>query len=366
MAKVQLKQVERKGKIALVLAYTVDGKRRQESTGFSLLLSKDKESKAINQKTLKEAERLRLQKELELAEDKVTVKIPSLIDYYRQVFKRRKTTESFSYNTVLKWQNAEAKLTRFLASRGLSSIKLNEISTSLLDEFVGWLLTSNSGRGKNENLCNVSVNIVTSKLMCVLKYANREDFIKNSIASHQIKLKEPKPNPQYLTEDELEILWKTPLPERPMLKQACLFSAETGLRISDLRRLRFDMVTDGVLRLTTQKTKSDAVIPLSAKAKSILAECDHGQELVFNDGKKGIRDVSFTRWSAKWAKSAGIEKNLHPHLFRDTFCVRLLSKNVGIFTVSKLLTHSSVQTTQKHYASVTPSMLTEAIDVLNR
>lgn len=361
---VKIIQKEGKKGTTLCLSYTINGKRKQESTGLYLLSSKD--AKKVNQQTLKEAEKLRLQKELELAEDKVTVKIPALIDYYRQVFKRRKTTESFSFNTVLKWKNAEAKLTRFLASRGLTNIKLNEVSTSLLDDFVAWLLTSNSGRGKNENLCNVSVNIVTSKLMCVLRYANREDYIKNSVASHQIKLKEPKPNPSYLTEDELEILWKTPLPERPMLRLACLFSAETGLRISDLRRLRFDMVTDGVLRLTTQKTHSDAVIPLSAKAKSILAECNRGQELVFDDGGKGIRDISFTRWSAKWAKSAGIDKNLHPHLFRDTFCVRLLSKNVGIFTVSKLLTHSSVQTTQKHYASVTPSMLTEAISVLDR
>lgn len=363
---VKIVRRESKSGISINLQWVEFGKRKQSTTGLVLIAGTTKDVKAQNQKTLACAERLRLQKELELAEDKVTVKVPTLIDYYKQVFKRRKTTESFSFNTVLKWQNAEAKLTRFLASRGLSSIKLNEVSTSLLDDFVGWLLTSNIGRGKNENLCNVSVNIVTSKLMCVLKYANREDYIKNSIASHQIKLKEPKPKPSYLTEDELEILWKTPLPERPMLKCACLFSAETGLRISDLRRLRFDMVQDGVLRLTTQKTKSDAVIPLSAKAKMILAECDRGQELVFNDGNKGIRDVSFTRWSAKWAKASGIEKNLHPHLFRDTFCVRLLSKNVGIFTVSKLLTHSSVQTTQKHYASVTPSMLTEAIDVLNR
>lgn len=361
---VKIIQKEGKKGITLCLSYTLNGKRKQESTGLYLLPAKD--AKKVNQQTMKEAERLRLQKELELAEDKVVVKVPTLLEYYKQVFKRRKTTESFSYSTVRNWQNAEAKLTRFLTCRGLTNIKLNEISTALLDDFVAWLLTSNSGRGKNENLCNVSVNIVTSKLMCVLRYANREDYIKNSISTHQIKLKEPKPQPQYLTEEELETLWKTPLPERPMLRLACLFSAETGLRISDLRRLRFDMVVDGVLRLTTQKTKADAVIPLSAKAKSIIAERNHGQDLVFDDGGRGIRDVSFTRWSAKWSKRAGVNKNLHPHLFRDTFCVRLLSRNVGIFTVSKLLTHSSVQTTQKHYASVTPSMLTEAIAVLDK
>lgn len=42
--------------------------------------------------------------------------------------------------------------------------------------------------------------------------------------------------------------------------------------------------------------------------------------------------------------------NGHPHRFRDTFSVRLLESGEDIYTVSKLLGHSSVKTTERHYA----------------
>jgi integrase len=46
---------------------------------------------------------------------------------------------------------------------------------------------------------------------------------------------------------------------------------------------------------------------------------------------------------------AGI-KNGHPHRFRDTFSVRLLEKGEQLRTVQLLLGHSSIKTTEKHYA----------------
>jgi integrase len=47
-------------------------------------------------------------------------------------------------------------------------------------------------------------------------------------------------------------------------------------------------------------------------------------------------------------KLAGIKG--HPHMFRDTFSVGLLNQGTSMRTVQLLLGHSSIQTTEKHYA----------------
>ena len=62
----------------------------------------------------------------------------------------------------------------------------------------------------------------------------------------------------------------------------------------------------------------------------------------------------------KVLKAAGVEDG-HPHRFRDTFAKALLVKGVSIRTVSLLLGHTSIKTTEKHYAAFVPEYQ-EALD----
>lgn len=364
MAKVQLKQVERKGKIALVLAYTLDGKRRQESTGLSLLLSKDKESKEVNKKVLIEANKLVLQKEIELANDKVTVKSPKLLDYFDKTLKAKKVQQRYAYNTVLKWQNARLHLLEYLTSIGKPAILLNQLTATVLKGFVEHIKASNLKNGKPSS--NTTCNIITSKLALVLKEAMAEGLVDTKVGMYRMRMKEDKPVIQYLTAEQLEQLANTPCRE-PYLKEAFLFACNTGLRLSDICNLEWSQISkeESVMRLTTQKTKTAMEQPLNAKAMAILNSIFSINEKVF--GTLARRRPSLRQYLIEWFKNAGIDKEIRPHfhLSRDTFANLLIAKGVDLKTVSVLLSHASVITTEQHYiGKLSNTTKRSALDVL--
>lgn len=65
-----------------------------------------------------------------------------------------------------------------------------------------------------------------------------------------------------------------------------------------------------------------------------------------------------------WVKRAGIEKNITLHTARHTFATSLLTKGADLYTVSKLLGHSEVATTQI-YAKIIDEKKVEAVNLLN-
>lgn len=67
-------------------------------------------------------------------------------------------------------------------------------------------------------------------------------------------------------------------------------------------------------------------------------------------------------WLAKLSNEIGFK--LHPHLFRHTFCTRLLKKGVDLTTVSKLAGHSSVNMTARFYIQTTREEKQEAVNRL--
>jgi integrase/recombinase XerD len=67
-------------------------------------------------------------------------------------------------------------------------------------------------------------------------------------------------------------------------------------------------------------------------------------------------------WLAKISKELGFK--LHPHLFRHTFCTRLLKKGVDLTTVSKLAGHSIVNMTAKYYIQTTRQEKLDAVQLL--
>jgi integrase/recombinase XerD len=67
-------------------------------------------------------------------------------------------------------------------------------------------------------------------------------------------------------------------------------------------------------------------------------------------------------WLAKISKELGFK--LHPHLFRHTFCTRLLKKGVDLTTVSKLAGHSTVNMTAKYYIQTTRQEKLDAVQLL--
>lgn len=124
-----------------------------------------------------------------------------------------------------------------------------------------------------------------------------------------------------------------------------LFSCLTGLRYSDVQGLRWkDVKRNGKhlsLEFHQQKTGTDERVPLCAEAEALLRSLKRSGVYVFGREVNPTVNVVLKRW----CKMAGIKKNISFHCARHTFCVLLLTKDVPIYTVQKLMCHSDIAST---------------------
>ncbi len=151
---------------------------------------------------------------------------------------------------------------------------------------------------------------------------------------------------EFLTVEELNTLAATPC-EYKDLKRAALFSALTGLRHCDIQKMQWKeiQIINGQARLnfTQQKTKGVEYMPISPQALELCGDPRQPTQLVFED----LPDPSWiSRPLKNWLKTAGITKKITFHCFRHTFATLQLSNGTDIYTVSKMLGHTNVKTTQ--------------------
>lgn len=112
-----------------------------------------------------------------------------------------------------------------------------------------------------------------------------------------------------------------------------------------------------------EKTDERVYIPLSETARGLIddkALHDCG-EAVF-PALAASRQGYHSRLD-KWAKDAGISKRVGWHTGRHTFAVMLLEGGADVYTVSKLLGHTDIKTTQV-YAKVTDKLKSAAVEAL--
>ena len=149
-----------------------------------------------------------------------------------------------------------------------------------------------------------------------------------------------------VTEAELNQLANTPC-DITVLKRAALFSALTGLRHCDIQKLRWSEVQkDGDsyrLNFTQQKTKEVEYMPISEQAYKLCGEPKEPCRLVFED----LTDAAWiSKPLQRWLVAAGITRKITFHCFRHTFATLQLANGTDIYTVSKMLGHTNVKTTQ--------------------
>jgi integrase len=168
---------------------------------------------------------------------------------------------------------------------------------------------------------------------------------------------------EYLTAEELNILVKAPC-DRPIIKRAALFSALTGLRISDIRSMKWSELqkTETGYRLcfTQEKTGIGVSLPISKQAYELCGQPKEGDKQVF----ESLDSINPRCPLRRWLNAAGIKKHITFHCFRHTFATLQLVGGTDIYTVSKMLGHTDVRTTQI-YAHMVDKKKEEATKVIN-
>ena len=167
----------------------------------------------------------------------------------------------------------------------------------------------------------------------------------------------------YLTLDEIKKLAATPC-KYQFLKDAFLFSCLTGLRKSDIEKLtwgevqKFGDYTRIVFK--QKKTKGQEYLDIAKQAEQYMGERSADDAKVF----PGFKYTSWTLLELRrWVLAAGITKDITFHAGRHTFAVIMLDLGTDIYTVSKLLGHREVATTQI-YAKILDKNKQKAVSLI--
>jgi integrase len=184
--------------------------------------------------------------------------------------------------------------------------------------------------------------------------------------SAQDKIKIPESKREYLTIEEVHRLEETPC-KFDFAKRAFLFGCYCGLRISDIRRLKWrDLIKDGDnyrISIVMYKTHSPIYLPLSKKAIDWIPErTDMSDDALLFPGLP--EQISAPLYLSAWIKAAGITKNITFHSSRHTYATMLLTLGVDIYTVSKLLGHTKIETTQI-YAQIINKKKDDAVSLID-
>jgi len=137
-----------------------------------------------------------------------------------------------------------------------------------------------------------------------------------------------------------------------------LFMCLTGLRISDLKRLKKENIQENVLKVIAYKTRAkkgtEIHIPLIAKAIQLIEQENSQTEFLFDL----YAEQKMNEYLKKIADLAGINKKLRNHAGRHTFATLFLEKTSDLATLQKLLGHSNISETMK-YAHISTKKINE-------
>lgn len=263
------------------------------------------------------------------------------IAYFRDCAKDKKES---NYNN---WMSALKHLQDYTKKSDNTTIKrFCDIDLLWCERFRDYLLNVRTHRSDKVVLSNNTAAAYFLKFKIALKSAYKYGYLPKNINEDLKGIKEKETHREFLSLDELKRLVETPC-TNPVLKRAALFSALTGLRHSDIRKMKWGEIEekDGIftLKYTIQKTNKYDELPISGQAMQLCGERRNPDELVF-DGL--VYSAYANKALAQWLGAAGITRDVTFHTARHSYAVIQISLGTDIYTVSKMLTHKNVSTTQ--------------------
>ena len=338
-----------------------NGKRSYEYLKMYLVPETDSNARHQNEITMAAANAIKSKRIIEL-----TSGAAGIVNHVEKVY-------------LLDWMNTYRENQKKRGKKGIDHIKsvirilqeyagdrytLDRVDLSFCQGYIDFMLTTYRFRGKliAAPTRNTYYQILNGALNAAVRAKRmlRNPF--NEMDKSE-KPKMPESVRSYMTIEEVRALIATPI-QNEEVKRAYLFSCFCGLRISDIVGLKWQdiFLDNGQYRLSVamQKTKEPIYLPLSNEALKWIPEQGNktGNDFVFH------LPVLINVYLKPWAVKAGITKHFTFHTARHTFATMMLTLGADLYTVSKLLGHTSVKMTQV-YAKIVNKKKDDAVNLTN-
>jgi integrase len=226
--------------------------------------------------------------------------------------------------------------------------------------------------GEEKTISPVTVNLSLRSLKAALNTAVRWRLIPSNPFEKLSPATVPKRTPPFLSLDDAEKLLDA-IPEK-WFKDFVIFALNTGMRRAEILSLRWCDInhTARIAKITNQEdftTKSgeERVISLNDAALMVLNRRPKSKfnEYIFNKASGRRMEPGVATHKFKQAvRKAGLPESLHLHSTRHSFASLLVGSGTSIFTVSKLLGHSTTKTSEI-YAHLLPQHLHREVDKIS-
>jgi integrase len=326
------------------------------------LLPDTANNKTTNETTLKLANTIKAQRVVDMNTQNSELKFKkkvvntNLIDYVTDIANKafadtnNKRSEYYTFNS----------LAYHLKAYKGDKVNINDIDKVYIIGFIMYLKTAVNGNfqkstdSTKNKIVPISKNTahkLFAKFSTAIKKAVQDEIIEtNPIDKIDNKIK-PKSIPskrEYLTIDEVKMLIATDC-KKADIKNAFLFCCLVGIRFENVKNIKWgDIVTDSngdtILSYKQIKVNTFETLPISNEAISLLPVRVNQKptDKVYHLPKNGTVNEALETW----ATAAKINKKITFHVSRHTAATLQLSLKTPIETVSKLLGHSKISTTQ--------------------
>lgn len=353
------------GNRSLYLDTYCEGKRSYEFLRLYLIPEKTDSDKAINAAVLKAATAIKAKRILALVSGKADIKLDcedmSAADWIGKIIEKKTGLRSHSSIRLMH------RLMKHLAIH-MPGLRLKDIDRTFCVGFADYLRSATALNSKKAlspatqyellNALSITVNeavragMIARNPMCLLNASER--------------IKKPESTREYLNQEEVKVLIRV---SESNIKAgddvaAFLFCCFCGLRYSDAVALKWENIVDTAggkeIRITMKKTKRQIAIPLSMHASSLLPAMGEPTDSVFSFPSYSVT----LRKLRKLAEAADIKKKVTFHVARHTFATMMLTAGADLYTISKLVGHADIRTTQI-YSKVVDRKKREAIALLD-
>lgn len=271
--------------------------------------------------------------------------------------------KEFSFRTLQRYKTTKKHLTKFIETNySLNDYAVNKIDVSFVNGFIYHLKAE-------QNLSHNSALKYVAYFKKIIRVAYANGWLDKD-PFYNFKLRPNTIDKEFLSKDELVKLIQSDfsIPRLEHVRDVFVFSCYTGLAYVDIEKLTGSDIVIGIdgkrwIKVKRTKTKSLSSIPILPIVEQIISK--YSGQTKFN-GK--LLPVYSNQRTNGYLKEIGnlteITKKLTFHMARHTFATTVtLSNGVPIESVSKMLGHKSLKTTQ-HYAKILDSKLSEDMEKL--
>ena len=347
------KRLLKDGRQTLYLDLYHNGKREYEYLKLYLIPEKTRADKETNKKTMQLAEAIKAKRIVDYQNGRFGFHQPEhnirFFDYYSAMCEKRKGAPESRGN----WGNWYSCYKHLQIYEKNQDITFDDITPEWVQGFKDYLENDAKAwapRYEREleyhKLSRNSKLSYFNKLRACIHQALADGVIEQNPMRGVDNFKAEESKRMYLTIDEVKAITKAKC-SSPGVKRAFLFSCLTGLRRSDIVKMTWGEVhkQGDYTRIIfkQKKTSGQEYIDITPQAAELMGERRKPTDKVFYD----FLSASPTNHAIKeWMLRAGVTKEITFHCARHTFAVMMLDLGTDIYTVSKLLGHRELSTTQ--------------------